>query len=168
MGFYSARRKTEPQDSFQSMPSPQSGLVKEKSFRGTTLTVRQWEVIRYRAQGLTQAQVAKKVNTTRENVSEIERRARLKINAARATLAALQQMDATSQLLIPSGVSEYEALSMIISRADILGVKLLSSSDDMLAALRSKCKGKIRRHHLTSVVRIEISSGGCLSFNTAI
>ena len=60
------------------------------NFRSTILTSRQWEVIAYRAQGLTQAQVAKKLKTTRENVNEIEHRARMKINGAKATLAALQ------------------------------------------------------------------------------
>ncbi len=168
MDFDSSRRKTEHQDLLHGMPSPLGGLVKAKPLHGTTLTARQWEVIRYRAHGLTQAEVAEELNTSRENVSEIEHRVRLKIDAARATLAALQQIDATSQLLIPSGISEYEALSMIILRADILGVKLLNSSDDILAALRSKCKGRIRAHHLTSVVRIGIGSSGRLSFNTTI
>ena len=139
-----------------------------KRFHGTTLTTRQWEVIRYRAHGFTQTDVAKKLDTTRENVSIIEHRAWVKINAAKATLAALEQLDATNEVLIPSGTPIYLAIGMIILRADILGIKLVQSSDDILATLRSKCKGKIRRHHLISDVRVEISSYGCLSFKTEI
>ena len=81
-------------------------------------------------------------------MSIIEHRAWLKINAARATLAALQQMDATNQVLIPSGASVYEATAMIILRADILGVKLLSSSDDILASIQIKMQREDQRTSL--------------------
>ncbi len=127
------------------------------------MTAREWEVIRYRAQGLTQAEVAKKLNTTRENVSEIEHRTRRKIEAAKATLAALQDLGATREVVIPSGTSIFEAVSMIIRRADVLGVKLLSSGDDILAAIRSDWRAKIRNHHLDSVAKAEIGIDGSLS-----
>ena len=140
------------------------GLIR-KRYQGTSLTARQWEVIRYRSQGYTQNDVAKKLETTRENVSIIEHRALRKITTAKATLAALQHMDATNLILIPSGTSIYEATEMIILRADILGVKLRSTCDGMVAALRSKCKGKIRRHHLISVARVEIGGDGYLTIN---
>lgn len=139
-----------------------------KRFHGTTLTERQWEVIRYRAQGITQADVAKILETTRENVSIIEHRALLKISKAKATLAALQAMNATGQLLIPSGTSVYEAIEMIILRADILGIKLRNNCDDIIATIRSKCKRKIREHHLISAVRVEISTDGQLTINAEV
>ena len=137
-------------------------MDRRKGFHSTTLTPRQWEVIRYRAKGLTQAELAKKLNTSRENVSEIESRARLKINAAKATLAVLQELDATREVLIPSGTSIFEAVTMIIFRADILGVRLVGSADDVLAAIRIKWRGRIRGHRLTSAVKVEISSDGSL------
>lgn len=151
-------------------PGLHSSLHDEKAgrrFHGTLLTSRQWEVLRYRSQGLTQSEVAKKVNSTRENVCIIEHRAWLKIDEAKATLAGLQEMAARSQVLIPSGASVYEATAELIQRADLLDVKLLSSSDDILAALRSKCKGKVRGHHLVSDVMAEIKSDGSLSFRSA-
>ena len=135
-----------------------------KDFRNTTLTTRQWEVIRYRAQGLTQAAVAKKLNTTRVNVTEIERRARQKINAAKATLAALQELHASGEVLIPSGTSVFEAVSMIILRADILGIRLRSTADDVLAAIRSNWRAKIRGHYMISAANVEIGADGSLSF----
>lgn len=77
-------------------------------------------------------------------------------------------MSATSQVLIPSGTSVYGAIEMIILRADILGIKLRSNCDDIVASFRSKCKGKIREHHLVSAVRIEITSDGHLIINTEV
>ena len=37
---------------------------------------------------------------------------------------ALQELDATREVLIPSGTSVFEVVSMIILRADVLGIKL--------------------------------------------
>lgn len=135
-----------------------------KAVQRTTLTPRQWEVIRYRSQGLTQAEVAKKLKTSRENANEIEHHARLKIDAAKGTLAALQELHATGAILIPKGTSIFEAVSMIILRADILGVKLRISADEMLASIRSTWKAKIQGHRLTSVAKVEIAKNGSLVF----
>ena len=135
-----------------------------RQFHGTLLTHRQWEVLRYRSQGLTQSEVAKRLDTSRENVCIIEHRIWLKIEEAKATLVGLREMATKSKVLIPSGASVYEAVAELIQRADLLGVKLQNSSDDLLAALRSKCKGKIRGHHLISSVVVEITSDGKLHF----
>ena len=141
-------------------------MVNSETFHGTALTSRQWDVVRFRAQGLSQAEVAKKLKTTRENVTEIEHRARTKINAARATLAALQDLDSTREVLIPSGTSVFEAVPMILLRADVLGVRLRSSADEVLATIRSRWKTKIKGHRLTSAARLEISSDGSLLLKT--
>jgi HTH-type transcriptional regulator, fmd operon transcriptional regulator len=141
---------------------PADGLSKKPSFLRTTLTARQWEVIRARAHGMTQAQLAKRLKTSRENVNEIEHRARMKIDAAKATIAALQDLEATGEILIPSGTSIFEALCMVFVRADILGVKLSTNADEMLAMMRSGWKGKIRGHRLTSAAKIGIASDGTL------
>lgn len=137
-------------------------MSKKASFLKTTLTPRQWEVIRYRAHGMTQAQLAKKLKTSRENVNEIEHRARMKINAAKATLSALQDLEGTGDILIPSGTSIYEALCIFFVRADILGVKLRMNADGMLEMMRTGWKGKIKGHRLTSAVRVSIASDGTL------
>lgn len=135
-----------------------------KTFGRTNLTPRQWEVIRYRSYGLTQAEIAEKLATTRENVNEVEHRARLNIEAAKGTMAALQELDATGEILISKGTSIFEAVSLIILRADILGVKLTTSADEMLATMRSKWKTRISGHRLTSMRKAKIGGDGSLSF----
>lgn len=129
---------------------------------GTLLTPRQWHVLRLRATGLTQAQVAKRFHTTRENVSIIEHRAHENIRAAKATVAALEQLSDSKEMIIPSGTSIFEATSMILLRADILRVKVKMNADAILATLRSKCGGRLRGHHLTAVVRVRIREDGFL------
>ncbi|MDG6908881.1 MAG: Tfx family DNA-binding protein [Nitrososphaerota archaeon] len=133
-----------------------------KSFRSTTLTPRQWQVVRYRAKGITQKELAVLLNTTRENVSEIEHRARLNIAAAKATIAALSELEAKGEVLVPNGTSIFEAVSMIILSADLLGVKLHGSADDILKAIRLRWRERIHGHRLTSAVKVEIAKDGSL------
>jgi Tfx family DNA-binding protein len=128
--------------------------------RTTVLTPRQWRVVQLRATGLTQSEVAKKLKTSQENISIIEHRAHLNIRAARATLIAIEQLSESNEVIIPSGTNLFEAVLMVLSRADMLRIKLRISADLLLAAIRSKCKGRIRGHHLTAVVRIRISDDG--------
>lgn len=108
------------------------------------------------------------LKTSRENVNEIERVARLKINAAKATLAALQELDAKGEVLIPGGASIFEAVYTIIFRADILGVKLQGSADDLLAAIRSRWKGRIKGHRFTSAVKVQIADDGSLTAKDSV
>jgi Tfx family DNA-binding protein len=129
----------------------------------TVLTQRQWQVIRLRATGLTQSQVAKRLRTTRENVSIIEHRAHENLRSARATLEALEQLSDSRELVLPSGTSIFEATSMILHRGDILRVKLKLSADSILALLRSRCRGRIRGHHLTTVIRVQLNEDGSVS-----
>lgn len=129
---------------------------------GTILTQRQWQVMQLRATGLTQTQVAKRLHTTRENITIIEHRAHNNLRAAKATLARLEQLSESKELVVPSGTSIFEATSMILPRADVLRIKVKMSADSILAAIRSKCKARIRGHHLTAVAKIRISEDGAI------
>lgn len=143
-------------------------LVNQNLFRvltylrsqGTILTRRQWQVLQLRAKGLTQAQVAKRLRTTRENVTLLEHRAHDNVKAAKATLATLEHLSKSNEMIIPSGTSIFEATSLILLRGDILRVKLKRNADSLLAMLRSKCKGRIRGHHLTSTISLSIQNDG--------
>ena len=129
---------------------------------GTVLTRRQWQVLRLRSTGLTQTQVAKRLRTTRENISIIEHRAHENLMAAKATLNAVEQLSESNELVIPSGTSVFEATSMILRRGDVLRIKVKMSADSILAALRSRRKGRIRGHHLIAPIRIRFNSDGTL------
>jgi len=129
---------------------------------GSVLTRRQLQVIRLRSTGLTQAQVAKRLRTTRENITIIEHRAHQNLMAAKATLAAIERLSGSNELVIPSGVSIFEATSMILRRADVLRIKLKLNADSILATLRARRKGRIRGHHLIAAVRVRIDSDGSL------
>jgi len=129
---------------------------------GTVLTQRQWLVMRLRSTGLTQAQVAKRLRTTRENVAILERRAHQNVKAAKATLAAIEGLSGSKELVIPSGVSIFEATSIILRKADVLRIKIKMNADSILAMLRARRKGRIRGHHLIAAIRVKINPDGSL------
>jgi hypothetical protein len=111
---------------------------------------------------MTQAQVAKKLHTTRENITIIEHRAHQNLRAAKATLAAIEELSGSNEVIIPSGVSIFEATSMILRRADVLRIKVKKNADSILAELRAKRRGRIRGHHLTAAMRVKIDTDGSL------
>jgi hypothetical protein len=119
--------------------------------------------MKLRGAGLTQAQVAKRLRTTRENVTILERRAHENVKAAKATLAAIEELSGSKELVIPGGVSIFEAISMILRRADVLRIKVKMNADSILAALRAKRKGKIRGHHMIAAIRVKINPDGSLT-----
>jgi len=119
-------------------------------------------VIKLRSTGLTQAQVAKRLRTSRENVTIIEHRAHQNLNAAKATLAAIEELSGSKELAIPSGVSIFEATSMILRRADVLRIKVKMNADSILASLRTNRRGRIRGHHLVKTIRVRIEPDGSL------
>ena len=119
-------------------------------------------MMRLRSTGLTQAQVAKRLRTTRENVTILEHRAHENLMAAKATLTAIEELSGSKELVIPSGVSIFEATSMILRRADLLRIKVKMNADSILALLRAKRKGRIRGHHLIVSIRVKIEPDGSL------
>jgi Tfx family DNA-binding protein len=106
--------------------------------------------------------VAKRLHTSRENISIIEHRAHANVRAAKATLAAIEDLAETREIILPAGSSIFEVVSIIMLRADVLRIKLENNADSILAAIRSKCKGRIRGHHLTAVVKVNIGDDGSL------
>lgn len=111
---------------------------------------------------MTQAEVAKKLHTTRENITIIEHRAHENLKAAKATLAAIEEFSGSNEVIIPSGLSIFEATSMVLRRADTLRIKVRKSADSILAELRAKRRGRIRGHHLIAVIKVTINSDGSL------
>ena len=128
----------------------------------TVITPRQLRVMRLRSRGLTQAQVAKRLGTSRLNVTILERRAHLNLNAAKATIVAMEDLSRSKELVIPNGTSVFEATSMILRKADVMKIKVQVNADSILATLRTKRKGSIRGHHLCAPLRVKINSDGTI------
>ncbi|MEM3073930.1 MAG: Tfx family DNA-binding protein, partial [Nitrososphaerales archaeon] len=88
------------------------------------LTERQIEVLKLRAQGLTQEEVAKKLQTSRENVTILEKRAYQNIKLARETLAALKTFGISTSVVIKPGTHLVDIPRLILDKADEANIKV--------------------------------------------
>jgi len=93
-------------------------------------------------------------------VTILEHRAHENVRAARATLTAIEELTGPGELVIPSGVSIFEATSIILRKADVLRIRVKMNADSILASLRARRRGRIRGHHLIAAIRVKIERDG--------
>ncbi|MCJ7574300.1 Tfx family DNA-binding protein [Candidatus Bathyarchaeota archaeon] len=92
--------------------------------RAGLLTEEQLRVLGFRLDGLTQEGIARRLGTTRQNVSLIERRARGNIEKAEMTLRAYRRLQtAVTVELVPS-THLVDVPRMLVDAADGAGVKI--------------------------------------------
>jgi Tfx family DNA-binding protein len=126
------------------------------------LTVRQIEVLRMRGQGLTQEEVAKRLKTTRENVSILEKRANQNIKTARETLAAVKSFGTSVSISIKPGTHLVDIPRIILDKADEVNIKVRSNFTKIFEEIRFKTPGKVRRTKITQPITVKILPDGDL------
>jgi len=114
------------------------------------LTPRQTEVLRLRAQGLTQKRIADQIGTTRENVVLIEGRARLNIERARATLESLKHSGLAIAVEIPRGTHLVDIPRLVLNRANRARIRLGANFTRIYEDIRFKARHRVS---VTRVVR---------------
>ena len=101
------------------------------------LTKKQLKVLELRSKGLSQAESARELGTTRANVSMIEWRARRNILKARQAVQAYEQMLMDFRIEIPKG-TKLENISVIVLKAcGKQHVNLQSSIEDVIRIVMS-------------------------------
>ena len=104
-----------------------SGVEGEKGVGGSRvglLTGEQLRVLGFRLDGLTQEEIARKLGTTRQNVSLIERRARSNIEKAEMTLRAYRRLQTAATVELKPSTHLVDVPRMLVDAADDAGVKI--------------------------------------------
>ena len=114
-------------------------------------TASQFLILKLRSTGLTQLQAAKQLGTSRANVSMIERRARNKLEKARATLRAYESILSTHSVNVEAGTRLQEIPSFVLHEGDRFGIHLKSNLIEiirMVKSIKPVCikDGKTTRH----------------------
>jgi Tfx family DNA-binding protein len=114
------------------------------------LTDRQYLVLEGRGKGLTQAELASQMKTSRANVSMIELRARRKVERARETLEAFERTLTIHQVIVEPGTWIYDVPSKVLGAGDRTGIHLRSNLVEiirMVKASKPAClaRGKTKR-----------------------
>ncbi len=126
------------------------------------LTERQIEVLRLRAKGLTQEEIARLLKTSRENVSIIEKRAQGNIKAARETLAALKTFGVSVTVQIKSCTHLVDVPRIILDKADEANIKVRANFTKIFDEIRFKAGGKVKGTRLVKPITVKILPDGDL------
>ncbi|MGC9011936.1 Tfx family DNA-binding protein [Thermogladius sp.] len=102
------------------------------------LTEKQYEVLKLRAQGLTQAEVASRLGMSRSAVAIAEKRALRKIELAAETLRVYREIMAVKVITLDEGVRLVDVPRTVIDEADKAGVKVKANFDYIFGLLRFK------------------------------
>ena len=127
---------------------------------GPLLTKRQLKVLQLRRQGLSQAEVAMKLGTTRSNISILEKRAHQNIHRAERTIHQWMMIQAPISLSLKAGTDVFDLPKMIFEAADKISMRLPITSLDIVVQLRRIAPRIFKKRSLEQDVEIYVTEDG--------
>ncbi|MDI6896712.1 Tfx family DNA-binding protein [Methanocella conradii] len=127
------------------------------------LTKRQVMVLRLRQAGMTQEEIARRIKTTRANVSLIEKRARENIDRSRETLKEWESIVSPVRVTIKKGTDVIKVPEVVFAEADKSGIHVKSNSLDLITRIKKEKGSIISNRTLTEDMEIDITDAGEVS-----
>ena len=117
-------------------------------------------VLRMRQEGLTQDVIAKRIKTTRANVSLIEKRARENIDRSKETLKEWNSITSPVRLMIKAGTDVMKVPEQVFDEADKASIHVRVNSLDLLTRIKKEKGNIISNRSLTEDLEINIAESG--------
>jgi hypothetical protein len=117
-----------------------------------------------RQAGLTQDEIARKIKTTRANVSLIEKRARGNIERSMETVKEWNNIISPVRLLIKAGTDVMSIPELLFEEADKASIHVRINSLDLLTRIKKEKGNKISNRILTESLEIDITNTGEVTF----
>lgn len=124
------------------------------------LTKKQFEVLRLRVQGLTQEEIAKRLKTTRVNITIMERRVRQKIEAARETLRLIEKFESPVHVTVKPGTDVFEVPGLVLNVANTKGIHVRENATKIVEMISTKESTKLDGRRVIEPFDIMITSKG--------
>jgi len=131
--------------------------VSKRSYFGF-FTEKEYNVLKLRAQGLTQREIARILGVSRTTVSVLERSALKKVKLAEKTLGIYRELYSESIFIIKPGVKLAEIPAIILRRADEANIKLKGDFTYIYSQLRYKVG--VKRPILDREIKVVIYRDG--------
>ncbi|MHB1907409.1 MAG: Tfx family DNA-binding protein [Nitrososphaerales archaeon] len=129
------------------------------------LTKRQFLVLQHRANGLSQLETAKKLSTSRANVSMIELRARKKIDRARDSLRAYDSIFSKHYVKINKGTRLQDIPRIVLSEGDRSKIHLRSNLVEVIRMVKSIDPPCLKEGRITRDLEFAFTQGGFVSLS---
>lgn len=132
----------------------------------TTVTERQAEVMRLRADGLTQAAIATRLGTTASNVSAIERAGQTNVERARRTLDLARVIRAPARVSMPAGTAFDDLVDAIYAEGDATGTRIEFCRPELYAHLYTRLDEALDAGRVATSVEIGLTRDGDVRVHT--
>lgn len=127
---------------------------------GTFLTPLQLKVMKMRAGGKTQSEVARVLKTTRANICIAEKRARENIEKAKRTLELSEKVRAPVRVVIEPGTDLFEVPKMVFTEATRKRIKVKENSISLVDFIRDHAQAKLAGRRIREPITVTVLSGG--------
>jgi len=124
------------------------------------LTKSQIDVLRLRRAGLTQEEIARRFNTTRQNISIIEKRGKRNLRLAEETIREYEKITTAANVKIKSGTHMVDIPRLVIDAADKAHVKLNADFTRIYNEIRFKAPECVRGATVVKPIAVLISEEG--------
>jgi Tfx family DNA-binding protein len=126
----------------------------------TFLTERQAEILTLRHEGLTQREIADRLDTTVPNISAIEKAARENVERARRTVDLAERIQTDVWFEQDAGAHLRDLVDAIYAAGDDAGVKITFSDPELAAYLHVHLSDRLDGRRLTEPVQFGITPDG--------
>ena len=128
------------------------------------LTKRQKWVLELRLKGYTQEKIADILQTSRANVSILEKRAYQNIKKAQNTLKEWEQLQAIVSIQIDENTDIMDIPGIIFNEADKAGIKVTENSLDVVTMIHQSIPDVIQHRRIERQITAYINREGEVSF----
>ncbi|MCD1294278.1 DNA-binding protein [Methanocella sp. CWC-04] len=129
------------------------------------LTEKQVEVLKLKKKGLSQADIARKLKTTRGNICIIENTALKNIEKAKNTLKFYRALEAPIWITVPAGTDLYKIPEIIFTEADKKRIKIAIDSAMVIVKLKTEVQDKIHGRLTVDEIEISVDEHGNMSIS---
>jgi hypothetical protein len=126
----------------------------------TFLTDAQQRVLEFRAKGMSQAQIARFLKTSRANISILERRARENIARAERTLKLAAKLKAPVVLRVETAADLFSIPKRLLKEADKAGISVKLTTPDIVTKIREEAGDKLHGRAVKEPFEISVTSEG--------
>lgn len=126
----------------------------------TLLTRRQAEILVLRERGHRQADIAAALDTTRENVTGIERRARENVEKARATVEFSDYLSAPVRVEVPAGTDLYDAPDLVFEACDDADITVTHNAPELMKLISDGAGGAVEGRQIRRPISVSVTSDG--------
>ena len=126
----------------------------------SVLTYRQAQVLALRERGISQADIADELGTSRANVSSIESSARENLEKARETVAFAEALRAPVRVRVPEGTDLYDVPDLVYEACDEAGVKVDYTAPDLMKVVSDAAGPAVSGREVSTPLIVGVTSDG--------